>query len=798
MKRLFAVLAVVAVGIALVGQPAWAAPARAVAWGPRVGSRAAAPAAGVPTAQSALPDLTRAFTALATTRSSAMPVEGMWVVGLDHTSSRAQASAARQAEALGAQVDTRSPAGDALVVSPGPGVAGAAVVESLRDAPGVRYVEPVVARHITTGFTATDAMLGARAPTDVPAGGVRVSLIPTDPAYAGQWGLPRIGAPTAWDITEGSRETTIAIIDTGVDYSQPDLAGRIDTVDARNFSVSPATSNADDDSWKGLGAGHGTHVAGIAAAALNNAYAGAGVAPNCTILPVKVFDLNGNGDSYKAGLGVRWAADHGASVINMSYGGSDYTQFEADSIAYALGKGCVLVAAAGNNGTDFPEYPAAFPGVLAVSALTHPDGIASYSNVGGDVDLAAPGSDIVSLAPVESGLETMTLSGTSMASPFVAGSAALVRSATPTMTSVETVQQLVDTAEDLGPTGWDPWYGAGVVRADLALGPRPAAPVVTYPDLGGADRYETAVKIAGKAFPSGASSVLIATGDNYPDALGASALAGAYRAPILLVPTKGPVPKAVTDEIKTLGCRRVIILGGTGAVTNASVIAVAAALVATHPRPVRLGGADRYATALLVARATKAAIGSSAWARQAFVVTGTSFADALTVAPIAYRAGVPVLLAPTTKTGWAALDTALGASDLDVGQILIVGAEDRVPASAEDNLAALPGVTYIGRLGAPVGLASSLLVGNLAREYGMSFDHVAFASSVKFPDGLTGGPLQGEQGSFILLVPGTSLPDTARWELATHHKEISEVDFLGGTGVMTPALRGQVASTFSK
>jgi subtilisin family serine protease len=802
MKRLFALLTVVAMSTVVVPQPAWATQVRAVTWGRRVAS-AAVTSQGTPSFHAPVAtDLTREFTALGTSGAGAMPVQGAWIVGLNRASKTGQAAVAQQAESLGAVVETRSPAGDALVVSPGPGVAGAAVVGSLRDAPGVRYVEPVVARHISEGFTATDAILGAHPQTAVPPGGVRVSLIPTDPGYAGQWGLPRIGAPAAWGVTEGSAAVKIAIVDTGVDYNQPDLAGRIDTADARNFTVSPATSNADDDSWRGDGEGHGTHVAGIAAAAINNGYAGAGVAPGCTILPVKVFDRDGNGDSYKAGLGVRWAADHGASVINMSYSGSTYTQFEADAISYALGKGCVLVAAAGNNGDSLdyalPEYPAAFPGVIGVSALTQSDAVAWFSNSGGQVDLTAPGTDIVSLAPVQSGFETTSLSGTSMAAPFVAGSAALVRSKTPTMTGVATAQQLVDTAESLGAAGWNADSGAGVVRADLALTSRPVTRTVAYPDLGGSDRYETAVKISRKAFPGGAGSVLIATGDNYPDALGSSALAGAYRAPILLVPTKGAVPRIVLDEIRRLGSGRAVVLGGKAVVSDASAAAVKSALAGSNPHVIRLAGADRYATALVVARTTKSALGSSAWTSQAFMVTGTSFSDALAVAPLAYRAGVPVLLAPTTRAGWAAFDAAIRSSDLHISRIMIVGDEDRVPATVEQDLGAQAGVGYVGRLGAPAGLATSLLVANLGRDYGMTFDHVAFASSAKFPDGLTGGPLQGEAGSFILQVPGSSLPNDAYWELAMHRKEISEVGFLGGTAAIAPAFRRAVSSTLAR
>jgi thermitase len=241
---------------------------------------------------------------------------------------------------------------------------------------------------------------------------------PNDPYFSNQWGLTKIQAPQAWDITTGASTVKIAILDTGVDLNNEDLAGKI--VDIQNFT----TSSTADDLY-----GHGTHCAGIAAAITNNGIGVAGTGYNSSIMDVKVLDDTGSGYYSWIINGITWAADHGAKVISMSLGGSSGSSSLQSAVDYAWSKGVVVVAAAGNNGNSSPSYPGYYSNCIAVAATDSNDARASWSNYGSWVDVAAPGVNIYSTLPNHAnqiGLNYGYLSGTSMATPFVAGEAALI------------------------------------------------------------------------------------------------------------------------------------------------------------------------------------------------------------------------------------------------------------------------------------------------------------------------------------------------------------------------------------
>jgi thermitase len=238
---------------------------------------------------------------------------------------------------------------------------------------------------------------------------------PNDVWFVDQWGMVRIQAPQAWDVTTGSPSITIAILDTGVDLDHPDLASKI--VSNRNFSTSPTA----DDVY-----GHGTHVAGIAAACTNNGIGVAGLGYTSTIMNVKVLGDTGSGYWSWVASGIVWAADHGARIINLSLGGPFGSTTVESAINYAWNKGVVIVAAAGNYGNSAPCYPAYYTNCIAVAATNRLDELAGFSNYGGWVDVAAPGVGIVSTYLSTSNGGYSFMSGTSMASPHVAGLAALV------------------------------------------------------------------------------------------------------------------------------------------------------------------------------------------------------------------------------------------------------------------------------------------------------------------------------------------------------------------------------------
>jgi subtilisin family serine protease len=291
---------------------------------------------------------------------------------------------------------------------------------------------------------------------------VSAVLDPNDPDYLiplRQWGLVNIRAPQGWDLSTGSAAVTIAVVDSGIDLTHPDLAAKL--VPGYDF-VHLDTDPQDDY-------GHGTHVAGIAAASTNNGIGIAGVSWGARLMPVKVLNASGSGSMGAAAEGITWAADHGAQVINLSFGGtaSSVPQTLQDAVNYAYGKGALVVAAAGNDAANENFYPAVLANVLSVTATDAANLKAGFANFGPMVDLAAPGAGIYSTLP--GGLYG-SLSGTSMAAPFVSGLAAILRGLPGNASPEQITQELQSTALDLGAPGKDDLYGYGLIQADSAIG----------------------------------------------------------------------------------------------------------------------------------------------------------------------------------------------------------------------------------------------------------------------------------------------------------------------------------------
>lgn len=374
-------------------------------------------------------------------------VSGKWIVSMD---ARIGAASHAELKDAGVAVDKVSRDGRRAVVTRRPlhfGVEG-----KLARMKGVEWVEPLRL--------------------------MRAAYEPTDPKYLdlSQWGLPAVNAPLAWDTTKGASGVTIAIVDSGIDLSQPEFAGRL--VSARNFvpgnqSAPVGPSNPVDPSDYADDNGHGTHVAGIATAAMDNGVGGTGMAPLCSVMPIKVLGSDGEGWNFDIGEGIRWAADNDAEVINLSLEGG-YDQTVASAVTYAQGRDAVVVAAAGNYDATRPshnpdklvQWPARLPGVLGVSAVGSSLSIADSSNRGAGIDIAAPGIQIWSTL---TGGVGGYMSGTSMASPFVAGAAALVRAVNPALTPAEVASRLMASATDAGSPGTDGLYGAGLLNVGAAV-----------------------------------------------------------------------------------------------------------------------------------------------------------------------------------------------------------------------------------------------------------------------------------------------------------------------------------------
>ncbi|MFD2612765.1 S8 family peptidase [Paenibacillus gansuensis] len=280
---------------------------------------------------------------------------------------------------------------------------------------------------------------------------------PNDTLYSRyQWNLPIISTEKGWGVTRGKQEVIVGVVDTGVDLTHPDLQGRL----LEGYNVYDKSTNPSDD------VGHGTHVAGIIAASVDNNEGVAGMTWFNKILPVKVLDQSGAGSTYSVAEGIIWAADHGAKVINMSLGNYAEAEFLHDAIRYAYDKDIVLIAASGNDNTIRPGYPAAYPEVFAVAATDSNKRKASFSNYGEYVDAAAPGVNIPS---TYTGGQYAALSGTSMASPHVAALAGLIRSVNPLLSNTEVMDIMRQSAVDLGEQGKDDYFGYGQIDVANAL-----------------------------------------------------------------------------------------------------------------------------------------------------------------------------------------------------------------------------------------------------------------------------------------------------------------------------------------
>jgi thermitase len=279
---------------------------------------------------------------------------------------------------------------------------------------------------------------------------------PNDPAFVSQWYLTKLQSPQAWNVTTGSTAVVVAVIDTGVYGAHPDLTSQL--VTGWNFVNS--TSDTSDR------LGHGTGVAGTIAAASNNGIGVAGVSWQSRIMPLVVVDEKDFAAYSNIAEAIRYAADRGVRVINISIGGAGESATLQAAVDYAWSKGALIFASAMNNGTSTPYYPAACNHAIAVSATDGDDHLASFSNYGNWIAIAAPGTNILTTT---SGGGYGYLFGTSFSSPIVAGVAALALAINPSLTNAQVVSLLERTADDIGAPGYDTSFGWGRVNAFHAV-----------------------------------------------------------------------------------------------------------------------------------------------------------------------------------------------------------------------------------------------------------------------------------------------------------------------------------------
>ncbi len=334
----------------------------------------------------------------------------------------------------------------------------AQAIEALRRNPAVLYAEPNGIISLSPEqASAANALRAADEPS-----------YPNDEMFEKQYAHKRTSSQAGWAIQKGSPDMVLAIVDTGVDLKHPDLAAKL--IKGYDF--------VDKDEDPNDGQGHGTHCAGISAALTDNKTGVAGYAPGVKVMPVRVLDNRGSGTWADVAGGIAWAADNGAKVISLSLGGGSDSAVVGDAVRHALSKDAVVVAAMGNSGREQKSYPAAYPGVVAVGATDSSDKIARFSQFGPWISVSAPGVDILATFPTYAsgmpGKDYGSISGTSMATPAVAGLAALVRSQWPDLKQEQVKAHIEATSDDLGDAKFDKYFGHGRINVAKTLSSAPA------------------------------------------------------------------------------------------------------------------------------------------------------------------------------------------------------------------------------------------------------------------------------------------------------------------------------------
>jgi subtilisin family serine protease len=591
---------------------------------------------------------------------------------------------------------------------------------------------------------------------------------PADPFYGPQWDLKARtttspGAANwqpAYEAGATGAGKTVAVIDTGVTSGQ-DLPNV-----APGWNFVGGNSDAHDDN------GHGTHVAGTVAQATNNNVGTAGIAGQATIVPVKVLDANGDGSDTNIIAGINWAVAQRVDVINLSLGG-DRDGGTCYAVANAVAHGVTVVVASGNDGGPV-SYPAACPGVIAVGATTITGTVASYSNRGPQLTITAPGGDMttdVNGDGVKDGILQWSVfdntpgyyldSGTSMAAPHVAGTAAVVKQAWPAASPSQVRDVLTATAVDLGPAGRDDTYGAGLVDIGAAFaraqqlsgsasnnttGPTTTTAPTTTDRVAGSSRYGTAAAIATSGWNGTTGGIVyLVSGNGFADALATGALSGRNNGPLLLTDTCSLPPETAT-ALTTRQPASVTIVGGPNAVCDAVAQQVAQL---THAATTRVAGADRYATSVELSKA-----GWPQGSATVYLASGTTFADALGAATQAAHADAPLLLTGVTTLPDSVSSELrrLGATD-----VRVVGGTTAVGDSVVNAVRSL-GMT-VNRIAGDDRYATA--TAGVSQQWGTTgAGTVYLASGTTFPDGLAVGPLAAKSGSPLLLVPPCELPQT--------------------------------------
>lgn len=642
------------------------------------------------------------------------------------------------------------------LASSGDGARRLAAAPALRGAEVVRLADRVLSVAVAPGQEAASAKAIGALPDviAVERPGVRQRLaVPDDPEYPGQWQYPLTDMESAWDVTTGSPEVVVAVIDDGINATHDDLAAQVvEQVDAATGTIVPQPVGIDNDP---CGEGHATQVGGVIGAAGNNGVFVTGVNWEVSILDIRVFSEDVDcaavtDDAVIAGIDYATNRPQGpVDVINLSLGGIS----EACSVAYqtvidaARAAGVVVVSSSGNHQDDpavsgLPSTPASCNGVISVAAVGATGETAYYSVANDYVDITGPGGDFEA-GGLEGGLlstsrdgRTAPTQGTSFSSPFVAGLAALVRSANPALTPDEVESVIERSALDSGDAGRDAVYGWGLVQGgaavELALAPSVPAPEPD-PDfpVGGSDGpvdlpptdpivirlaagngvtdpIEQAVTVSQVTFPSEQSSdyAVLARADNYADALAGSALNFGL-GPLLFTGSTGPLSPLTAAELQ-----RVVVPGGVVYILggNAALPAtVEGDLQALGYQPVRIAGATREETAALVGEEVRALLPRLGFENLpiAMLATRENWPDAVAAGQMASYFGIPILLTPKDSLDPSAA-AALSAWAPEL--LYVIGGPGAVSDAVREQAEVASGAGVVQRLSGPARDATTVSV----------------------------------------------------------------------------------------
>jgi subtilisin family serine protease/putative cell wall-binding protein len=622
------------------------------------------------------------------------------------------------------------------------------------------------------------------------------SINVSDPLYTKQYNLDIAKVPEAWSGGATGQGITIAIVDTGVDLNHPDLENKL--VPGYNAILdSTDIYTAQDDN------GHGTHVAGIAAAELNNRGV-VGVAYQAKIMPVKALDKTGEGADDIIAEGIVWAVNHGARIINLSLGSDTETAILRSAVEYAVENGVLVVAAAGNldplkASNPGINYPASYPKVLAVTATDSNDQIANISATGPESVLAAPGMDIISdYWTKDKGSTYAVADGTSMASSFVVGVAALIWSKHPDWNAERVKIALENGAKDLGIPGRDEQYGFGRVDAEQSVCANEPVQALSVPAnvaasgalVEGAVGSQANLLVPARAFSQSVKVNLrkASSPENLPDGIlsGGPAFAvdlTGIPEKILTLTVQAEIPSGSSGLLGHIyrwsGSRWIPVGGGTASSQIKAGIYEAGIYQAGYTQAgstTRLAGKNRRETAIEIAKAA-----FPAGTDTVILAREDNFPDALSGVPLAYKEHAPILL---TNSQSLPAEVLTEINRLAPEKVILLGSTGAISDQVQNQLR-LQGYS-VNRIGGPNRYATAAAIAKALGTTGKAI----MVNGENFPDALVIAAQAARNGEPILLTDNQIL--TTETDLVLRQLSVTETLVIGGEARVSGAVFGQL------